>query len=288
MKNSFCDITKEEMSAIIGGGVKRHKLISKNETFIHIINSKYVIKVPVSEKTACNLQKEITISNALKKYSLPLKTPIWKRVDLVPNDYRSEQVSFCAIAPRITGKHPISLNDPKLLSDLGCFLAALHKIPSTAFEGVLTYMDLDFNYMVDTWEKQGRNNGVDKDKWKLFKDHLKSTVLIPSNNVFMQKIGPVLTHADLYPKNVLIGKDGRLVGVLDFGNATLTPEPQDVLIAGQTIPNGSAMLNAYQSHLGRRVESQDKLQQTWRLAAQMNTQAEGLLSEFLEHERQRG
>ena len=295
--HQFFHLSNEELSKIVGETVSQTQMCEKRNdrgylvSSTCIVNNKYVVKIPFGEKVLRDIKQEIKISKVLKKYKLPFQTPQWHRVALKETWWTPSFIKrqlFCSVAPVILGKHPVSLNNVSLLSDLGHFFAKLHKIPAEKFTGVRTYMDVDFYYMISSWYKQGRLNGVRKNKWKRFKNDLIKSVLVPANEEYICTIRPVLTHADLHVGNVLVDENLHLTGVLDFGNAILTPEPQDVLVVERTIPTGRAMLNAYQGYMGQRLDIQDKLQKTWGLAAQMNVRAEQMLSEFLKSERQRG
>ncbi|MBO7257851.1 MAG: aminoglycoside phosphotransferase family protein [Alphaproteobacteria bacterium] len=295
--HQFFQLSNEELSDIVGETVFRTRVCEKRNdrgyllSSTCIINDKYVVKMPFDGGALRNIKQEIKISKVLKRYKLPFQTPRWRRVALKETWWTPSFIKrqlFCSVTPVISGKHPVSLNSVSLLSDLGHFFAKLHKIPAEKFAGVRTYMDVDFYYMIESWCKQDRLKGVRKNKWKRFKNDLIKSVLTPTNEVYIRTIRPVLTHADLHVGNVLVDENLHLTGVLDFGNAILTPEPQDVLVAERTIPSGRAMLNAYQGYMGQRLDIQDKLQKTWGLAAQMNVRAEQMLSEFLKSERQRG
>ena len=290
MENIFEYISQKELENIVGEPVNTQVVSANTNSYICVINGKHIVKAPTNRRSAVSLRREINISNVLHERSLLVQTPVWRYVELNPVQEKSQLkgVSFCAVAPMIDGEHPDTIDSSKLMADLGCFLATLHKIPAISFGGVSTYMDMDFKYMVDTWERQKRHKGINKERWLRFKRYLKETVLRRANEVYIQNIRPVLTHADLHVGNILVNKSGHLSGVLDFGNASLTPEPQDVLIASRGYTNGGALLNAYQGQMGQRVDAREKLQKTWQLARKMNVKAEQLLDRFLAKENQRG
>lgn len=290
MKNIFKYISQKELENIVGESVKTKDILTNVNSHTCIVNNKHIVKVPTNRRGAQSLCQEIHISKVLHEYSVPVHTPEWRYVDLKQVNEISwlKGRAFCAVAPMINGEHPITIDSSKLMGDLGRFFAILHKIPATSFGGVSTYMDVEFKYMVDTWEGQKRHKGINTKRWLHFKRYLKGTVLQRANELYVQNIRPVLTHADLHAGNILVDGNGRLCGILDFGNALLTPEPQDVLIAERTILSGCAMLNAYQGYMGQRLDSQYKLQKTWSLSSKMNVRAEQMLSAFLKNERQRG
>ncbi|MBQ9739085.1 MAG: aminoglycoside phosphotransferase family protein [Alphaproteobacteria bacterium] len=290
MKNIFDCISEKELSNLIGESVKTQVVSENGNSYTCVINDVHIIKVPFNKKTAISLRREINLANILQKCVLPAQTPAWRYVDLshTSQEPLSKYAAFCAVAPMITGCSPATVNTPELMTDLGRFLAVLHKVPATTFHGVQTYIDIHFNHMIKTWEKQERHKTVEVSRWKHFKKYLKNTCLKRANDVYRNSVSPVLTHADLHERNVLVDERGRLKAVLDFGNAILTPEPQDILFPLNGITRQSVLLNAYQAYLGRRADEPDKSQKTWQLISKMDVQAESILDKFLTQEKQRG
>ena len=290
MKNIFDCISEKELSNLVGESVKTQVVSENGNSYTCVINDVHIIKVPFNKKTAISLRREINLANILQRCVLPAQTPAWRYVDLsyTSQDPLSKYAAFCAVAPIIKGCSPATVNTPELMTDLGRFLAVLHKVPATTFHGVQTYIDIHFNHMIKTWEKQGRHKNVEVSRWKHFKKYLKSTCLNRVNEVYLNRVSPVLTHADLHERNVLVDERGRLKAVLDFGNAILTPEPQDILFPLNGITRQSVLLNAYQAYLGRRADEPDKSQKTWQLISKMDVQAERILDKFLTQEKQRG
>ena len=290
MKNIFDSLSKKELSNLVGEAVQTYAVSENGNSYTCFVNRSYIIKVPFNKKTAISLRQEINLANILQKCVLPAQTPAWRYVDLshTSQDPFPKYAAFCAVAPIIKGCSPATVNTPELMTDLGRFLAVLHKVPATTFHGVQTYIDIHFNHMIKTWEKQGRHKNVEVSRWKHFKNYLKSTCLNRVNEVYLNSVSPVLTHADLYVCNVLVDRRERLKAVLDFGNAILTPEPQDILFPLNGITRQSVLLNAYQAYLGRRADEPDKSQKTWQLISKMDVQAERILDKFLTQEKQRG
>ena len=288
MKNIFDNISKKELSNLVGENVQTYAVSENGNSYTCFVNRSYIIKVPFNKKTAISLRREINLANILKKCVLSAQTPAWRYVDLshISQDTLPKYAAFCAVAPLIEGEHPDTLDTPLLTFSLGSFLAELHKIPAIAFSGVAaTYIDVEFDYMLDTWEKEKRHKGVEKTKWKQFKKYLRNTVLTRANKIYIHQHYPVLTHADLHVGNVLVNNKGWLSGVLDFGNAVLSPSPQDIISAGAWLRHGNILVNSYYGKMGARVNAEEKQQKAWKLVSQMNKSADRMLAQFLEKER---
>ncbi len=286
MENIFKYLPEEELAQVVGESIQTQDVCVHDNAHICIVNNRHIVKVPVDKRASVSLLREIGICGVLQKHALSFKTPNWKYVELKTTKIQKGYPKFCAVAPVIEGTHPDTLDTPLLTFGLGAFLAELHKVPAEAFAGVaLTYMDVEFNYMVDTWERQKRHENVEKTKWKQFKKYLKNTVLVRANEVYIHQQCPILTHADLHVGNVLVNDNGRLNGVLDFGNAMLGSSPQDIITAGAWLRHGNVLVNSYYGKMGARMDVDEKQQKAWKLVSQMNKCAGRMLEQFLEKQR---
>lgn len=286
MQNIFDSLSKKELAQVVGENVQTQDVLVHDNTHICIVNNRHIVKIPVNRRSAVSMLREIGVCDVLQRHALPFQTPKWKYVELKTKKEQKKIPDFCAVAPLIEGEHPDTLDTPLLTFSLGSFLAELHKIPAIAFSGVAaTYIDVEFDYMLDTWEKEKRHKGVEKTKWKQFKKYLRNKVLTWANKIYIHQHYPVLTHADLHVGNVLVNNKGWLSGVLDFGNAVLSPSPQDIISAGAWLRHGNILVNSYYGKMGARVNTEEKQQKAWKLVSQMNKSADRMLAQFLEKER---
>ena len=222
-----------------------------NRALVCRINNDFIIKIPLNAESGADIEKEIKIASILKQHDLSTATPNWERIDL-PIDLEQNKYNppFCAVSAVLKGNTPTVIDTPKLAQDLGQFLSGLHNIKTNLFEPILSSIEHMFNLELRMFDLLGyRINSTTK-------EYLKNTVFSPTNEVFQNSIQPVLCHHDLHLGNLLVDKNGRLSGVLDFGCARIANRSCDLKLISsyQSSKVQKIFLDTYKQNTNKEID----------------------------------
>ncbi|MBR4927371.1 MAG: aminoglycoside phosphotransferase family protein [Alphaproteobacteria bacterium] len=268
---------KKIVPFITKSSIKSLSLCPSNSALVCRINDDFILKVPLDEDCRKNLEKEIEISHVLNQHNLPVKTPDWQKIDL-PTDLTAAPYNppICAISPVLSGISPTHVDTPELALDLGLFLSHLHRLPIGLFPPMLSSIENMFNLELRMLNILGYKISQGTKK------HLKNTVFSSINTLFHHLIQPVLCHHDLHTGNLLINRDGRLCGVLDFGCARIANRSCDLKLITpyQSDSTKKILLDTYKQNIGKQIDFNTANTQETQLILKMKTDLAIALKEF--------
>lgn len=197
-----------------------------------LVNGSYSFRFPrrqIAEellRTEWNLLGKLTIES-----EIPIPKPLYlgEGTDLYP--------WFFVGYEYITGKVPHSFSEEQLLKmvkPLATFLKKLHSYPLAELQGI-PYDE--FNRLNIEMRKPRLIESITKlqqyEDIPLYKNALHYVQNIEAVTIPNQK---VLTHGDLHIRNILVNKENRLVGIIDWGDTHIGHSAVDLSIVYSLFP----------------------------------------------------
>lgn len=148
-----------------------------------------------------------------------------------------EGLGIIQVHTRLQGEHPKEMSE-QLAMELGQFLSALHGIRSwdkiTEFEGGEEISFTDYLHTAPKKFSARLEDVINANDSKLIAEAINSIEKYAEKISTEPKL--VLIHKDIHLDNLLVGKDGELTGVIDWGAAQTGPKEWEFAILKQRIP----------------------------------------------------
>lgn len=191
------------------------------DSIAYLVNNEYIFKQSKHDEAKINLKKEIQILNYLKG-----KTTLQ-----IPDiEYYSEEYNVCGYKEikgnKLTHSIYKSMSDDEkdmLAQDIAMFLRKMHSIPLPDVYGSELNIIDDYSSDYDAL----RETIYDKipDKSKEYIDNLYKRIL---NDERISQYDKALCHNDLSCNHIII-QNNKAVGIIDFGDATITDRDKDFI-----------------------------------------------------------
>ncbi|HTL30026.1 MAG TPA: phosphotransferase [Tepidisphaeraceae bacterium] len=201
-----------------------------------LINKRYVFRFPHRSIGGELIEPEIAAMPHLAK-RLPLRVPDHEFIGRSSEFYPWSFSGYEIISGRTAcHAHLTTAQRAAIATPLAAFLKGLHAIPpgEAATWGVKpdSYRRFDVPYR----QKNARQRIAYIVEHQLFKEVEKLSDIIESAQADFVSRSDVLEHGDLYSLHLIVDEDGKLKGVIDWGDIHLGDPASDLMIAYTLLP----------------------------------------------------
>jgi aminoglycoside phosphotransferase (APT) family kinase protein len=216
---------------------------------VHLVNGSFIFRFPRRKIAVPLIESEVALLPWLRS-QLPLEVPVPAFVGRPSPQYPWPFAGHGMVPGRPLPAARLSLGDRTALArPLAQFLAALHSISADAARrhgagpDLLDRLDVGRRVRVTRERLSGlvRMNVINDKVRRSIEDLLEAapSVATPRSDT--------LVHGDLHAGQILLGNDGQLTGVIDWGDAHVGDPAVDLAVVRATLPQEShaAFLQEY-------------------------------------------
>lgn len=201
---------------------------------VFLVGSEYVFRFPRRTVAIRSLRTEWRILPKIKEYiSISYSSPVFFGEG--DNEYPMPFLGY----PYLSGEFPIGLTDKQRAlsaTTLAHFLKGLHAFPVKVAQ--TNGVQLDTRKLTDIALRKNKLHKYFNDLALHFSKEEYQAITSYLEKLRAERVKPkhVLLHGDLHFKNILVGKDGSVSGIIDWGDVNIGHPACDLNVVYSFLP----------------------------------------------------